>query len=184
MDKPAPTTTSPTGMPRKSNPSEPAFTLVELIIVMAVLTTLMAIAAPTLSRSFRQRHLDQEATRLLALTEYGRSEAVSRGVPDVVWIDPDQGRYGVETADGYTANPIREKQYALDPDVHFELVKTHLMPDGRVQAVEFQPDGSPDTSAIDSVRIVDRNKASVLLQLTRDKWSYEIVKEAADANPR
>ena len=171
-------------MPRRSNHPEPAFTLVELIIVMAVLTTLLAIAAPTLSRSFRQRHLNEEATRLLALTEYGREEAVSRGVPAVVWIAPDQGLYGVETADGYKANPIREKQYALNPDLHFDVVKSHLMPDGRLQAVQFEPDGSPDTSAIDSVRIVDRFKASVLLELTKDKWSYEIAKEGANANRR
>lgn len=171
-------------MPRKNNNAEPAFTLVELIIVMAVLTTLMAIVAPSLSRSFRQRNLDQEATRLLALTEYGRGEAVSQGVPAVVWIDPDKGLFGVETAEGYTANTIREKQFALSTDLHFEAEKSNVLPDGRVMAVKFEPDGSPDTSAIGSMRIVDRNNASVLLELAADGWSYEIVKEDTNASPR
>lgn len=171
-------------MPRKNSNAEPAFTLVELIIVMAVLTTLMAIVAPSLSHSFRQRSLDQEATRLLALTEYGRGEAVSCGVPAVVWIDPDQGRFGVETADGYTNNTIREKQYALNPDLHFELEKSNLMPDGRVMLAQFESDGSPDPSAIESVRIVDQNNACALLELAPDGWSYEIAREDTNASVR
>ena len=44
-----------------------AFTLIELVIVMAVLTTVLAVVVPLLFRSFQQRHLGQEADRLLAL---------------------------------------------------------------------------------------------------------------------
>jgi prepilin-type N-terminal cleavage/methylation domain-containing protein len=168
----------------KNQNTDPAFTLVELIIVMAVLTTLMAVVAPVLSRSFRQRNLEQEAARLLALTEYGRDEAVSQGVPAVVWIDPDKGIFGVETAAGYTASQIHEKQYALDPDLHFDLPRTNVLPDGRVQLVELMPDGSPDPSAAPYARIVDRNNNTAELQLAPDGWSYEIAKEPANANPK
>jgi prepilin-type N-terminal cleavage/methylation domain-containing protein len=170
-------------MQRRNEHKEPAFTLVELIIVMAVLTTLMAIVAPTLSRSFRQRNLDEEALRLLALTEYGRDEAVSQGVPAVVWIDPDKGSFGVETAAGYAASQIHEKTYALDPDLHFDVQRTNVLPDGRVQFVEMMPDGAPDPSAAAYARIVDRNNNTAELQLATDGWSYMVAKEGVNANP-
>ena len=50
--------------------SAEGFTLVELIIVMTLLAIVAALSVPSLSRSMRQRNLDEEATRLLALTEY------------------------------------------------------------------------------------------------------------------
>ena len=54
---------------------------------MALLCVILGVAAPSLSRSMRQRNLTQEAARLLAATEYARDEAISRGVPMAVWID-------------------------------------------------------------------------------------------------
>ncbi len=79
--------------PRNNNVKHgPAFTLIELVVVMAVLATVLAIVVPSLSRSCKQRHRRQEADRLLAVIEYARDEAVSQGVPMVVWIDAEQGK--------------------------------------------------------------------------------------------
>jgi len=159
-----------------------AFTLVELVLVMIVLTTVLAFIAPMLTRSFHQRHLDQEATRLVALTEYGRDEAVSQGVPMVVWVDPEKGDIGLDAATGYTASDVSKKQYSLNDDLHFEMEKTSLTTkDGRPQLVQFAPDGSPDLTGIDSIRIVDRFNSAVLVQRTEDGWGYEIAKEGTDA---
>src|SRR5688572_7854706 len=47
-----------------------AFTLVELILVMAMLVIIIAVSAPSLSKFFRGRVLDSEARRLLSLTRY------------------------------------------------------------------------------------------------------------------
>src|ERR1051325_1837454 len=104
MAAPAVMTTSRIGMRRRNDMAArpaPGFTLVELILVMALLATLMALAAPSLSRSMRQRNLSQEATRFVALTESARDEAVSQGVPMVVWIDPVGGRFGMGPKTGY-----------------------------------------------------------------------------------
>lgn len=154
-----------------------AFTLIELILVMVVLTTVLAFVAPSLSHSFQHRHLEAEAARLLALTEFGRDEAVSQGVPMVVWLDPDTGKFGVDAADGYTASDPSRKQYALNPDLHFEVEKTYVTKEGHVVAVQYDPDGAPDPSALDPIRIVDRFNTSLQLVRTEDGWSYEIQKE-------
>jgi len=152
------------------------FTLVELILVMMLLAVVTAIAVPSLSRSLRQRNLDGEAARLLALSEYARDEAVSQGVPMTVWIDPNAQRFGVEPKAGYEGDDARAKEFALNTDIHFELDRgaTH---DGVVDAMEFAPDGSPASSSIDALRLVDRFKSVVTVALSSDGWAYEIVKE-------
>ena len=154
-----------------------AFTLVELILVMGILATLLALAAPSLSRSFGQHDLDQEATRLLALTEYGRDEAVSQGIPMVVWIDPRSGSFGVEAKSGFDGDESRKKGYSLGRNSHFEVDSATVGPDGQVEVAEFAPDGTLDASSLDSVSIVSRSDAVVSVSQTDDGAAYEIVKE-------
>src|SRR5512143_2179039 len=67
-----------------------AFTLIELILVMALLTIVISLTAPKLSRFFHGRTLDSEARRLLALTRSGQSRAVSEGLPMDLWVDAKQ----------------------------------------------------------------------------------------------
>ena len=176
-----------------------AFTLVELILVMAVMITLLAFIAPTLEHSFKQRALDQEALRLLALTEYARDEAVSQGMPTQVWIDPVKGNYGAEAMPGYDADKgdtgiattqgtpdtgVRAKQYSLPDDVHFDTAKsTRLTAEGYVQVIQFDPDGAPTASTgINYIRITNKDNGSALLTLSTDGWGYEITKEDPNAS--
>ena len=176
-----------------------AFTLVELVLVMALLVTLAAIAVPSLSRSMRGHNLDQEAERLLALTGYARDEAASQGIPMVVWVDADGGRCGVDAKPGYgsgTENP-RAKDYALSDDVHFDpigpgMVSSILPPPtnstspsgganagathGGVIVAEFEPDGTLDPGSLASVRVVNRSNDALSVSQTSDAYGYEIVK--------
>jgi type II secretion system protein H len=163
----------------------PAFTLIELIIVMAVLATVLAIVVPSLVRSFQERHLGEEADRLLALIEYGRDEATSQGVPMVIWIDSEKGDFGLDAATGYTASQASIKQYSLEDGVRFDSVKSSAnTKDGHAIFVQFSPDGSPDPSDVDSVRIVDRSNSSLALARTTDGWDYEIIKEESNGSFR
>ena len=157
--------------------SAQGFTLVELIIVMMLLAVVAALAVPSLSRSMRQRNLDEEATRLLALTEYGRDEAVSQGVPMVVWIDAKSQRYGVEPKAGFDADETRTRDYNMNPDVQVEIDKAAVS-GGVVEAIEFAPDGALTSSSVNSVRLVDRFNSVINISRTTDGWSYELVKEA------
>jgi len=163
---------------RRNNGSHlaPAFTLVELILVMALLATIMAVAAPMLSRSIRERRLAQEAARLVALTEYGRDEAVSQGVPMVVWVNPETGQYGLEPKTSYAVKETRNREYTLDADIHFDRVSGAKSSRG-VDVIELSPDGTPESSSIDVLRLVDRFESIVLVARTEDGWGYEVVKE-------
>lgn len=156
------------------------FTLVELILVMALLATLLAFSAPTLSRSFHNRHLRDEGTRFVALTEYARDEAVSQGVPMVVWIDPQAGRFGVQPKTGYDGNDARRREYPLNADVRVEVASKSGTGGGNqvIEAVELSPEGTPTVASTESVRLVDRFNAVLTIARTADGWGYEIVKEA------
>ncbi|MDB6171406.1 MAG: hypothetical protein JWL59_717 [Chthoniobacteraceae bacterium] len=153
-----------------------AFTLVEMIVVMALLATVMGIAAPSFSRTLRQRNLDHEAVRFVGLTEYARNEAISQGIPMFVWIDPETSHFGVSPKSGFAAMEGRAKEYPINPDLHFELDQTQIV-QGLIHVVEFAPDGAPGTVLTETVKIIDRFNSTVTVSLTADRWSYEILKE-------
>jgi len=166
-------------MPR-SDPTLRAagFTLVELIIVMVVLAIVAGLSMPLLSGSIRQRHLKDEAARFLALTEYARDEAVSQGVPMSVWIDSATSHFGVEPKAGFDGAPGRNRDFAMNPDIHFEIDKAANASGGSLMPVEFATDGSPATTSVETVRLADRFNSAITIARTKDGWSYEILKEA------
>lgn len=156
--------------------SAPAFTLVELILVMALMVTILALSAPSLSRSLKARAVNQEATRLLAMIEYARDEAISQGVPMVLWIDAENGHFGAQAKEGYAGNDSRQKEFFLNPAIHFDALDEAAQQGGLTIAVEFDPDGTPDPSSVYSLRLTDQKEESATLTQTDDGWGYEIAK--------
>src|SRR5580704_87306 len=85
------------------------FTLIELILVLALLVVITSIAAPAMSRFIRGRALDSEARRMVALMHAAQSRAVSEGMPIMFWVDEKGGSYGfaLETS-GQNGDPKAE----------------------------------------------------------------------------
>jgi type II secretion system protein H len=153
-----------------------AFTLVELIIVMGLLALVATLSVPLLSGSTRQRTLNDEAARFVALVEYCRDEAISQGVQMTVWIDPNGKSLGVEPKTGYDGADERTREYQTHPDITYQTDK--IKKSGRTLiAVECSPDGSLSTSSVETIRVVDRRNEAVDIVRTLDGWGYEILKE-------
>jgi len=173
-----------------------AFTLIELILVMAILTMSISITMPTLSRFFRARVLDSEARRFLALTRNGQSRAVSEGLPVDLWVDPDLGRFGLEAEPSYDNEDPRKVDLKLDPDLQIRIetgavsASTNANNPGQVKSVasigktilvqpglptiRFMPDGSiADTSPL-MLALVARDGSARWLKQTRNRLTYEI----------
>ena len=55
------------------------FTLLEVILVMLIICTMLAIAAPSLRGFFASRETKDAAEQILALTKYASSQAVAEG---------------------------------------------------------------------------------------------------------
>src|SRR6266699_3774640 len=123
MDARAATMTLRTGSRRNNRDAtrrDSAFTLIELVLVMAMLMIVISVAFPSLKGFFRGRNLDSEARRFLSLTQYGQSRAVSEGVPMVLWIDARQKTYGLQAQTGYADNDTNAVQFTLDRDLQVE----------------------------------------------------------------
>src|SRR5512139_2348010 len=98
------------------------FTLIELILVMALLTVVISLTAPKLSRFFHGRTLDSEARRLLALTRSGQSRAVSEGLPMDLWVDAEKGEFGLEAEPSFETSDPKAVEFALDSGLKIEVV--------------------------------------------------------------
>ncbi|MCW5557293.1 MAG: prepilin-type N-terminal cleavage/methylation domain-containing protein [Verrucomicrobiae bacterium] len=108
----------------RRSPYSPArgFTLVELILVMALMLAAVAMLAPSLGRFFRGRDLDSEARRFLSLTRYAQSRAVTEGVPMLLWVDPDRRAYGLTEEFSYTTQADRAAvSYELAKDLQIQV---------------------------------------------------------------
>ena len=96
---------------------------------MALLTIVISLTAPRLSRFFHGRTLDSEARRLLALTRSGQSRAVSEGLPMDLWVDAEQGTFGLEAEPSYDASDPKAVDFTLDSGLQLEVVnKTVVAP--------------------------------------------------------
>jgi type II secretion system protein H len=153
-----------------------AFTLVEFILVMALLATLMALVAPSLSRSMRQRHLEQEATRLVALTEYGRNQAVSDGFPMVIWIDAEERRYGLQTKPGFMSRTRDEPDYELGDGIRFDLGRD-VRSVGVMEAIEFSAGGTVDPRSLEAIWLIDSTESTLVVAQSTNGWGYEVLRE-------
>jgi prepilin-type N-terminal cleavage/methylation domain-containing protein len=155
---------------------ERAFTLVELILVMALLLIVFGVALPSLKGFFRGQDLNSEARRFLSLMRYGQSRAVSEGVPMVLWIDAGRGAYGLRQQAGYTDGDSNAVRFALAENLRVEVQMPAVMTPssqlsqtvtgvGNVPMIRFTPDGfigenSPDVvvfrqGANDAIGIVE-----------------------------
>jgi type II secretion system protein H len=150
------------------------FTLVELMLVLAILAMMVAFVAPALAKSSRARNLEQEALRFVALTELARDEAVSQGVTMAIFVEAQTQRYGMEPASA-TSGVVTRKDFTLHEDLHFEPVETKSKKEGRV--ITFSPEGTPDVSSVDTIKITDKNGATRTIERETDGWGYQLAKE-------
>jgi type II secretion system protein H len=173
------------------------FTLIELILVMALLTIVISLTAPKLSRFFHGRTLDSEARRLLALTRSGQSRAVSEGMPMDLWVDTEQGTFGLAAEASYETSDPKAVDFALDSGLQLEVVrKTVVAPvtttmnrnqrvttasvprvnlvHATLPTIRFLPDGSLGEASPQMLHLASSDGGSLWLAQARDGVSYEI----------
>lgn len=160
MDAWVATMTSRVGINPSVNPSRRgAFTLIELVVVMALLAIVIALGAPRLARFFHGQTVAAEGQRLLALTRYGQSRAVSEGLPMTLWMNPANGTYGLRVQDGFNATGTtapagtgQDKSYRLADGLRFQFQQGVALPK-QGASILFAPDGSIDESSLQRVVI-------------------------------
>ncbi|HKW29953.1 MAG TPA: GspH/FimT family pseudopilin [Verrucomicrobiae bacterium] len=158
-------------------PHASAFTLIELILVMALVVVITSLAAPAMSNFIRGQALDSEARRLLALIHAGQSRAVSEGLPIVLWVDEKQGTYGLQAeTTGRNGDPKAEN---LSVDEHLQIAVVNTGSAGMIRfrglpAIRFLPDGTVDENSPSTLRLTDARGQVLWLIESHNRNGYEI----------
>ena len=170
-----------------------AFTLIELILVMAVMIMAVSVVTPMLSRFFGGRKVDLEAKRFMSLIHYGRSRAASDGVPVILWVDPATGTYGLKQQPGYTDNDPKAVDHTvadglkLDVERHTVAAPTANSQTGRILtgqastpskntlAIYFSPDGTINSAlSISGISIQENGDPPVWIVPSANQLDYEV----------
>ena len=163
---------------------------------MALLTIVISLTAPSLSRFFRGRTLDSEARRLLALTRSGQSRAVSEGIPMDLWVDAAQGTFGLEAEPSFDTSDPKAMEFTVDSGLKIEVVnklvvapvntmnrflRATIASTPRVKlarsglpTIRFLADGSIGENSPQMLRLTSTDGGSLWLAQAKDSLSYEI----------
>jgi len=163
--------------PSAFDPRLAGFTLIELILVLALLVIITSLAAPAMSNFIRGQALGSEARRLVALMHAGQSRAVSEGLPMVMWVNEKQGAYGLQVeATGKNGDP-RAENLSLDENLQITVVSTGsggTTKFGGLPAIRFLPDGTVDENSPQTLRLMDAKGHALWLIESRNHNGYEI----------
>lgn len=172
----------------RARPVVAGFTLIELILVMALFVIVIGIVSPELASFFRGRNLDNEAEQFLSLTRYGRSRAISEGVPVELWIDPRGGRYGLEALSGYTETRTNAVTYTVHSSVQIStsLPATTLTHSNYwtptltrtvnrgLPTIRFQPDGNISDTSPRDIYFKQGKDATIVIEEDPSNLRYEL----------
>ncbi len=153
---------------------------------MVLLLIVASMVAPRMASFFRGRALSGEAQRMLSLINYARSQAVSEGVPVLLWIDPQTSTYGVEVQSGYSGNEARRLVFTAEPTLRLEVPVTteaavSEQEDERMglpenmPAIRFNPDGYFDEASAEKIIIRQGDEAALEITPTANRLGYEIL---------
>ena len=154
-----------------------AFTLVELILVLALLVIITSLVAPAMAGFVRGRALDSEARRLFALIHAGQSRAVSEGMPAVLWIDVKNNSYGLETETPGANGDPKAENLSVDETLRIAVINAggsgttmlHGLP-----VIRFLPDGTIDENSPQTLELTDYAGISRWLIESPSRMGYEI----------
>jgi general secretion pathway protein H len=122
------------GPPRHASIRSAGFTLLELMVVLAIATLLLAIAPPLITSALPGVELKAAARRVTAGLRLAREEAIRSGRDATFVIDVDSRVFEVEG--GYRRSSLPE-----DLNVKLEAAEQEMLNE-HTGGVRFYPDGS------------------------------------------
>lgn len=165
------------GKHKRNKPTDRcAFTLIELVLVMALLVVAVSIVAPRFSDFVRGRALDSEARRLLALTDAGESRAVSEGMPMVLWFNEKQNTCGLEAETTPKGGDPKGENLTISESVTIRPVSTGasaMTTFNHLPAIRFLADGTIDEGSPGTVQLTEGSDSLWMREL-QNHTGYEI----------
>jgi type IV fimbrial biogenesis protein FimT len=152
-----------------------AFTLIELVIVLAIMGLVAVMTVPGFVGMMRGRHLTSAANLVHATLNEAKNTAVTQRKPYGLVLDTLQSGMKIYES-GDTTNPIQGKAVFLPQVVNFDTAdaawnvpndKPEGSPDTYPEIV-FRPDGSLDASTSPVIVIVDRQGEHMYIRVVRN----------------
>jgi type IV fimbrial biogenesis protein FimT len=135
------------------------FTLIELMVTLAVAAVLLGLAVPAFNDLVRERAMSARINDLVLAVSYARSEAVRRGATVTLQAaDPANdwsGGYCVVVGDPGDCNPPVLRSFEGFEDM--TLIGTGALAD--VPKIRFNARGLPDLAAAETVALCSRDVA-------------------------
>lgn len=162
--------------------------MIELIFVLALLAICALFVVASMGPFFRGRALNFEARRMLSLTHYAQSRAVSEGVPFILWINPTDSTYGLSMQSSFDEvdGDVRSVKYAAESGLRLEtpvgeakLVSEQDdeklgLTDESLAFIRFLPDGFFDDSSVTKITIRQGTEAALDVIQKINRLGYEI----------
>lgn len=164
---------------RRGRGGRRGFTLIELILVMGLLAVVLTATSPLLRNFFRGRRMGEEARRILALTRYARSEAISRSTPMELWIDEAQKRYGLRPQTDTGEDEKEPVTFNLDENLTISYSPTNQR-ERREGVILFLPDGTVDEDeSLEEIILQEGKEYTITIEHAIVGVGYEIRDEDA-----
>lgn len=152
---------------------------------MFLLAGVLALAAPNLSRFFQNRYVTEEARRFQAVTLHAQRQAIASGFPVLLWLEPEQSRYGFMIENPFKQRGVQQSLDTLDPralyslksEIQMSLTGGQADQSSARQLIRFMPDGSIDPGSVQTiqfVRTVNPSQDFVWVSRSPVKDIYEI----------
>jgi hypothetical protein len=176
-----------------------------------MLTVVLALVSPMLSRFFHGRGLDAEACRLVALTHQAASRAAAEGIPMVLWLDTKQATYGLEADPSYYGEDTNALEFELFEDLELDvqeqvspiansettrtvgrttpaaaLVREWEPPStsgSRVWTIRFLPDGTLGANSPQRIILREDDEHEIWVSQNRNGLRYEIEEQPGETEP-
>lgn len=163
---------------RHFGPSQ-GFTLLELILVMVILSTVLAMASPSLRGFFSSRKIHDAAGNILSLMRYARTQAISEGQTYRLNFDSDKGVYWLTSnAEGAFDELYNEfgREFLLPDDTTVEIEKDNDEYDTEIY-ISFYPQGMLESGTI---TLTDRAGDIIEITSLSPAEAYRIVESEED----
>jgi len=157
----------------RRNRKQKAMTLLELILVMVIMSTVLAMAAPSLRGFFASRRTQETAAQILTLTQLARSQAISEGIIYRLNFDTQRRTYWLTAQRAGVFEELKTglgQVYTLPRDIELELIG--IEEEDKDKFLAFTPYGTVTAA---TVRLIDRRGQAVEVTCPSVTESFSIV---------
>lgn len=151
-----------------------AFTLLELILVMIILCTVLAMAAPSLRGFFSSRQLNDMSEQIVIMTRFAKVHSIFDSNYYRINFDPNMRQYWISSLSGSQYERLKNsfgRYYPIPAEIEIDFEDVDY--EGGIYFLQFNPQGYSRESRI---RLTDNKENILEIVCHSPPENYEILK--------